>query len=126
MIYRPINVLSCILVLLATQLLGCSMPFINNNNPEKDFARYVEDVFRLQNSVTSEIMALQENDEFNDNSGLLKAEQNMREACAALNEYVAKETDGDSISFFLRQRVQKSAIACEDSAKKVNLKLNRL
>ena len=108
-------------------MLGCSMPLVANyagkNQSEKDFALYVEEVFRLQNSVTSEIMALQEEGDFNDDTGLLKAEQSMREACAALNEYVAKETDGDSISFFLRKRVQSSAVACEDSANKVRLKL---
>ncbi len=124
---RLINLSSFILILLPAFLVGCSMSFLAKdevgNSSKGDFAHYVEGVFRLQNSVTSELMELQESEAVVDQSALLKAEQAMQEACAPLNEYVSKETDGAGASFFLKRKVQKTAVQCESSANFVRLTL---
>ncbi|MDD5460829.1 MAG: hypothetical protein PHG00_04230 [Methylococcales bacterium] len=85
----------------------------------EEFTRYVESVFRLQNSITSEIMLLAGGDEGKKNEALLQAEQHMQEACEPLNEYVSRESDGLSVGLFLRRRVEKSAIDCERKAQEV-------
>jgi hypothetical protein len=86
---------------------------------QEEFTQYVEGVFRLQNSMTSEVMLLQENDDAKNHDALLEAEQHMQEACAPLNEYVSRDIDGLNIGLFLRRRVEKSAIDCEQTAQKV-------
>ena len=127
MAYRPISFLSFVLVLMTTLLMGCSMPFMGGalvkTQSDSDFARYVEEVFRLQNSVTSELLVLSESDNVNDNINLSKAEYSMQEACGPLNEYAEREKDGASIGFFLLQRVKKSAVACEKAAQFVKIQL---
>ncbi len=124
---RLISLSGYVLIALQPILVGCSTSFLAkddvSNSSKVDFAHYVEDVFRLQNSVTSEIMELQESDDMNDQSALLKAEQAMQEACAPLNEYVSKTADGTGASFFLKRKVQKTAVDCESSAKLVRLNL---
>ena len=112
------------LMLMSVSLLlpGCAMPLFGgygaNGLTREEFTRYVENVFRLQNNITSEIMALQETDA-TDNQGLLKAEQYMQEACAPLNEYVSRESEGLDTGLFLRRRVEKTAVDCEQKALKV-------
>ena len=86
---------------------------------------YVETVFVLQNSVTSDLMELQETDQVNNRDVLLKAEQAMQEACAPLNEYVSRESDGAIIGLFLRQKVEKTAVDCEQAAQRVKQQLPR-
>jgi len=76
----------------------------------------VEEIFRLQNQITSEVMMLLENDEIKKPETLLQAEQHMQRACADLNEYVSRDIDGLSSGLFLRRRVEKSAIDCEQAA----------
>jgi hypothetical protein len=104
-------------------LPGCTTPFLGgygaNGQSREEFTRYVEGVFRLQNSMTSEIMALQETDDAKNHDDLLQAEQHMQEACAPLNEYVSRESDGLNISFLLHRQVEKSAVDCEQAAQKV-------
>jgi hypothetical protein len=105
-------------------LSGCATPFFGGygakGQSREEFTRYVEGVFRLQNSMTSEIMALLETDDAKNHDVLLQAEQQMQEACGPLNEYVSRESDGLNIGFFLSRRVEKSAIDCEQAAQKVN------
>jgi len=102
---------------------GCVMPFSGGygakGQSQEEFSQYVEGVFRLQNSMTSEVMLLQENDDAKNHDALLVAEQHMQEACAPLNEYVSRDIDGLNIGLFLRRRVEKSAIDCEQTAQKV-------
>lgn len=100
------------------------MPFSGgygaNGLSREDFARYVEDVFRLQNKMTSEVMMLLETDESGSrHDELLQAEREMHEACAPLNEYADRDIEGQSIGLFLRRRVEKSAVDCEQSAFRV-------
>jgi len=104
-------------------LSGCATSFWGWYGPKgqssEEFTRYVEGVFRLQNSMTSEIMALPETDDTSNHEALLQAEQRMQAACAPLNEYASRDSDGLNIGFFLRRRVEKSAIDCEQAAQKV-------
>ena len=113
------------LVLMAITLLlsGCTTPFFGGygtkGQSREEFTRYVEEVFRLQNGMTSEIMALLETDDVKNYDALLQAERHMQETCAPLNEYASRDSDGLNIGFFLRRRVEKSAIDCEQAAQKV-------
>ena len=107
----------------ALLLSGCATPFWGgygeNGQTREEFTRYVEKVFRLQNSMTSEMMTLPETDEISNHDALLQADQLMQEACGPLNEYVSRESDGLNIGFSLSRRVQKSAVDCEKAALKV-------
>lgn len=111
------------LMTIALFLSGCTAAFWGGygtkGQSREEFTRYVEEVFRLQNGMTSEIMALLENDDAKNYVALLQAEQHMQEKCAPLNEYASRDIDGLNISFFLRRRVEKSAIDCEQAAQKV-------
>jgi hypothetical protein len=104
-------------------LPGCAAHFWGGygakGQSREEFTRYVEGVFRLQNSMTSEIMALPETDDANNHDALLEAEQQMQEACDPLNEYVSRESEGLNVGFFLSRRVENSAINCEQAAQKV-------
>lgn len=111
------------LVSIMLMLSGCAIPFWGGygakGQSREEFTRYVEEVFRLENSMTSEIMALQETDDAINHDALSEAEQHMQEACGPLNEYVSRDIDGLSVGIFLRRRVEKSAIDCEQAAQKV-------
>lgn len=94
--------------------------FGENNQSLDEFTRYVEQVFKLQNSLTSELMLLQESDEKPKNlTAILQAEQVMQTTCAPLNDYAALDVDGLSASLALKRRVEKSAGDCEKAANKV-------
>jgi hypothetical protein len=112
-----------ILMSIMITLSGCALPFFGGYGEQgmsrEEFTRYVEGVFRLQNSITSEVMMQFEGDNTKKHNALLQAEQHMQEACGPLNEYVSRESDGLSIGLFLRRRVEKSAIDCEREARKV-------
>jgi hypothetical protein len=118
-----VNFPGLMLMSIMLMLSGCTTPFWGGygakGQSQEEFTRYVEDVFRLQNNMTSEIMALQETDDVKNQYALLKAEQHMQEICAPLNEYASRDIDGLSIGLFLRRRVEKSAIDCEQAAQQV-------
>jgi hypothetical protein len=76
------------------------------------FQARVEQVFQLQNHLTSYLM-LNENAESEITN---RAEQQMQEACASLNEYAARESDGLSVDMSLKRRIEKTAIRCEKAA----------
>lgn len=118
---KPVNVRG--LILISITLSGCSLPFFGGYGGQgmsrDEFSRYVEGVFRLQNSITSELMLLPESDDTKKHEAILQAEQHMQEACAPLNEFVSRESDGLSNGLFLRRRVEKSAIDCERKAQEV-------
>ena len=100
---------------------GCSLPFLRygeNGLSQDQFADYVESVFRLQNSVTSELMLLDSDER---QTVLLQAEQMMRTDCAALNEYATRDSDGLTIGLALSRRVAQSVAQCEKAA--LHLKL---
>ncbi len=122
-----VNFLSSILIGMLLLISGCSTPLSGRygakGQTKEEFSLYVENVFRLQNSVTSDLMELQETDPINNRDVLLKAEQAMQEACAPLNEYVSRESDGSSIGLFLRQKVEKTAVDCDQAAQRVKQQL---
>lgn len=105
---------------IAALISGCTVPFFGgygaNGQSLEEFAHHVEEVFRLQNQMTSEVMMLLENDEVKKPEALIQAEQRMQQVCADLNEYVSRDLDGLSSGLFLRRRVEKSAIDCEQAA----------
>jgi hypothetical protein len=104
--------------LMVITLPGCSLPFMSSGQTTEEFASYVESVFKLQNSMTSQIMALADSDDKPANiDALLQAEQNMQKKCEALNEYAARDSDGLSTGLLLQNRVAQSAKDCETSAK---------
>ena len=113
------------LMLMSVMLMlsGCATPFLGGYGAKglsrEEFTRYVDGVFRLQNSMTSEIMLLLETDDAKNHAALLEAEQHMQEACGPLNEYASRDMDGLSIGLLLRRRVEKSAMDCEKAAQKI-------
>jgi hypothetical protein len=119
------NLLSplCLMGFLMTIILsGCSLPFISgygaNGQTREEFSRYVEEVFKLQNSLTSKMMAMAENDEKPANlDALTQAEQRMQKNCEALNEYAERDSDGLSVGLLLQRRVEQTAVDCDKAAK---------
>ncbi|MGZ8904244.1 MAG: hypothetical protein ACXW1U_00800 [Methylobacter sp.] len=105
---------------IASLISGCATPFFGgygaNGQSREDFEHHVEEVFRLQNQMTSEVMMLLESNEAQKPETLMQAEQHMQQVCADLNEYASRDIDGLSIGFFLSRRVEKSAIDCEQAA----------
>ncbi|MEI6333470.1 MAG: hypothetical protein WCS87_02825 [Methylococcaceae bacterium] len=116
------NLPGLMLIGVTLMLSGCGTPFFGsygaNGQSKEEFTHYVEGVFKLQNSLTSEIMEYLETDVSN-HDDLLKAEQHMQEACGPLNEYASRESEGLSIGILLSRRVEKTAIDCEQAAEKV-------
>lgn len=112
---------------IALLLSGCNAPFWGgygvHGQSLEEFTRYVDGVFKLQNSITSEIMSLSENEDDKNYEAILEAEQKMQKSCEPLNEYASRDIDGMDVGFFLRQRVEKSADDCEKAALKVKLLL---
>lgn len=109
---------------------GCSClnfgKYGTNGQSKEEFVQYVEKVFRLQNKMTSEIMALSSNEEATQvDKVLLQAEQHMQKMCVDLNEYVSRDIDGLNTSFLLRRRVEKSTTDCEKAAKAVEFELKK-
>jgi hypothetical protein len=108
------------MLLSLTACVGSLGGYGPNHLSKDEYIRYVEGVFKLQNSVTSQIMVMQENGDIpKDQETLWQAEQNMNKICAPLNNYVALELDGQSAGLLLQQRVEKSATDCEMAAKVV-------
>lgn len=110
------------LILISITLSGCALPYGGYGEQgmsREDFTQYVEEVFRLQNSITSEIMVLPEGADPKKHKALLQAEQQMLEACGPLNEFVSRKSDDLSVGLFLKRRVEKSAIDCEREAQEV-------
>jgi hypothetical protein len=117
---RLVILRSLITLAIAALISGCSVPFFGgygaNGQSLEEFTQHVEEIFRLQNQMTSEVMMLLENDDSQKSEALAQAEQHMQQVCADLNEYVSRDLDGLSSGLFLRQRVEKSAIDCEQAA----------
>lgn len=86
---------------------------------KEEFAHYVEEVFRLQNRMTSEVMMRVDSNEISRPDTLLLAEQRMQKMCDSLNEYVSRDIDGLGTGFFLQRRVGQSATECEHAAREV-------
>lgn len=122
------NLQKFMLLFIGLVLSGCSIPFFGGYGSEgrsrEEFARYVEDVFKQQNHVTSQIMILMESGDIKSPQPLMKAEQHMQELCSPINEYASRDIDGLNIGFFLRRRVEKSAEDCDKATQEVEVLLN--
>lgn len=121
----------CALVFIMMVLTGCAAPFERGYGAKRqsreEFERYVEDVFRLQNNMTSEVMMLMENeDNSQSHATLIRAEQHMREICAPLNEYASRNSEGLSVGLLLSHSVERSAVDCERAARQVESLLEEL
>jgi hypothetical protein len=118
-----LSLTSLIILVIACLLSGCASSLNGRygeyGQTKAEFTQYVEIVFKMQNSMTSEMMAITNADE-----ALLQADQKMQETCAPLNEYAAREEDKLNIAISLLRRVEKSAVACEKAAQKVQALLN--
>lgn len=117
------------MIAVAVILSGCATPFFGygaNGQSREEFGRHVEEVFRLQNKMTSQVMMLLESDDVKNPDVLLHAEQHMQQICSSLNEYASRDIDGLNIGFFLQRRVEKSAIDCEQAAREVESLLTLL
>jgi hypothetical protein len=115
--------LQSLIALLITMLLsGCGLFFGGNGQNDEDFAQYVERVFKLQNGLSSQLIALTDEDDKPANfDALLQAEQNMRKQCEALNQYATLDSEGASASLALKAQVAQSAKSCEASAKQLQI-----
>jgi hypothetical protein len=104
-------------------LSGCSIPFFggygSKGRSRDEFAQYVEEVFKLQNHITSQIMILMESGNPKLQQPIINAEQHMQDICSPINEYASRDIDGLYISFSLRRRVEKSAEDCDKAAHEV-------
>ncbi len=122
------NLQKLMLFFMALQFSGCSVPFMggygSQGRSREEFAQYVEEVFKLQNHVTSQIMVLMESSDVKSHQPLLKAEQRMQDVCSPINEYASRDIDGLNIGLFLRRRVEKSAEDCDKAAREVEGLLN--
>lgn len=112
-------------IIVATGLLqGCMVFSIGGYGPDgqskEEFEQRVEAAFRLENRMTSEIMALQgEESDVKNLEAVFLAEQIMEKNCADLNDYVSRDIDGLSQGFLLQKRVENSVLNCETAAKRV-------
>lgn len=95
--------------------------------PYGNFSAYAEAVFRHHNELISRLMMLSDGDE-EDNDGLENAEQSMNDACRLLNEYAERESNGDSMGIFFKQKVRDSIENCDlkiQAVENMLVKLNK-
>jgi hypothetical protein len=112
------------LLILVCLIGGCAVPWVGRISgtglSKEEFAKYVEDVFRFQNRMTSEVMMLTTSEGDDNFSVLLTSEQHMQQVCAPLNEYVSRNIDGLSNGLSLQRQVAKSARDCDRAAQEVD------
>lgn len=122
------NLAIVVLIVSALFLPGCGASFFGGYGPvghsREEFEHYVEEVFRFQNGITSEVMMSLEAGEVNNQDVLLRSEQHMHQICEPLNEYVSRDIDGLSTGFFLRRQVLKSTMDCDHAAHEVKALLD--
>lgn len=115
---RIFNSTALIILTVSCLLSGCTAALSGHygeyGQNKADFTQYVEKVFKMQNSMTSEMMTITDA-----NDALVQADQKMQEVCAPLNEYATREVDKLNIAISLLRRVEESAVACEKAAQKL-------
>lgn len=85
------------------------------------FAERVENVFKLQNSMTNAVMLL----ETEPSETILESEKKMHFACQSLNEYAEREIDGLSADFTLQKKVENTTVDCEKAALQLQTLLSK-
>jgi hypothetical protein len=111
-------------IAIAGLLQGCAPFSIGGYGPDGqsrlEFERRVEAAFRLQNSMTSKVMLLQEGEAAaKDQEAILQAEQVMQKKCSYLNEYVSRDIDGLSQGLLLPRHVEHTVADCEAATRVV-------
>ncbi len=102
-----------------TVLLGT---YGEDNQTFDAFKQHVEEVFQLQNSMTSAVMLL----ESEPSEAILQDEAAMHSACASLNEAGSREMDGLDITLALGRRIEKTVTNCEKAAKSLQRRLKQI
>ncbi|MGR8981354.1 MAG: hypothetical protein ACU84H_14855 [Gammaproteobacteria bacterium] len=100
-------------------LSGCVAPFggyIPFGHSRKEFEHYVEEVFRFENNLTSQVMMLHYAGEIDGQDPILRAERTMHQVCKPLNDFVSREMEGLSAGYFLSRRVMNTAMDCDHEA----------
>lgn len=110
------NVLKTLFFLINFALLsGCNTLFLGSYGEDHQtleaFTQRVEQVFKLQNSMTNAVMLMEE-----PSAKILEIEQAMHAACKPLNDYASHEMEGLSSDFELKHRVEQTAVSCEKAA----------
>ncbi|MDD2864636.1 MAG: hypothetical protein PHC99_07910 [Methylococcales bacterium] len=107
------------LVVNSALLLGCNTMLLGSygedNQTLEAFTQRVENVFKLQNSMTNAVMLM----EVEPSDVILEAEKAMHTACKPLNEYASREMEGLSSDFALQKQVEQTAVSCERAAKQL-------
>ena len=107
------------LIVSAGLLLGCNTMLLGSygedNQTLEAFTQRVENVFKLQNSMTNAVMLM----EVEPSETILNAEKTMHTACKPLNEYASREMEGLSSDFTLQKQVEQTAVSCEKAAKQL-------
>lgn len=85
---------------------------------QKDFADYVEQVFRHHNSVVDQLLYVADTQP-DRNSPLGQAEARMAFACLPLNEVVSSSALGQSTSFWARMHLSEAVPNCEAATRQV-------
>lgn len=96
-----------------------------DRQPRDEFEHRVEAAFRLQNTMTSEVMDLQDVSQDVEQDAILQAEQVMQIKCRYLNEYASKELDGAGTGIVLLSRVEDSVADCEAAAQALQVLLKQ-
>ncbi|MEE9396712.1 MAG: hypothetical protein V3V31_06830 [Methylococcales bacterium] len=86
------------------------------------FKKYVEQVFRRQNKVTNQLIEIFEEkpDSIDEDTydALEDAEEEMQDACVALNEIAAGKSQDEQIGLQLKYRALKTVGQCDRATKK--------
>jgi len=81
-------------------------------------------IFLRQNSALSQVIMLTIDDE-NDEDELLLVEQQVLDACSAINAYASKMNLGETPGLLAQQRVLNSLAACEGATQKLEYLLKQ-
>ena len=89
---------------------------------DTDFRHHVEEVFRFQNQVASDLITrfeLSDDPEMQPSDELLAAEDRMQESCRYLNKVVTMSIDGKEPDLSLKINLMKTLDSCDVAAHNV-------
>jgi hypothetical protein len=90
---------------------------------QREFAEYVEHVFRYHNQVVNELIELSgTSDDIDDEDAaeLAKEEAHMLQVCASLNDVVSESMTGQDTDFQAKMRLVDAVPECEAATRKVD------
>ncbi|MBP1153009.1 MULTISPECIES: hypothetical protein [Methylocaldum] len=113
----------CCLPLAACSLITVHTPGGNTRTMnQREFAEYVEHVFRYHNQVVNELIELSgTSDDIDDEDAaeLAKEEAHMLQVCASLNDVVSESMTGQDTDFQAKMRLVDAVPECEAATRKV-------